>query len=238
MRRINKITIIIAGVIAALAILWVASAMADDKALTTYNQLTYIGDAKFGYLYIIDITANDTQPTFGTKTWADVIANTRTADGTVTGTGRWLAMPNQWALAEVSIFAHAINKANDANAGAFDVNAFAIRKYGGVKKVFSGPVGIGNVQLSNNPYSGAALRGTAAAPVADPNYKWADEMTLSYQWPLGVYKGGYSGTETYGDILQLVFPVAGYEYFGIFINNANWTVIDHIYIILSGASGG
>jgi hypothetical protein len=216
------------------------SLRADDKSFASIP-VSYIGDAKTGYCIIWDITANDTSPTFGTKTWANVMGNLTVLNGdgspAVTGTGRWLALPNQWQLVDVSAFAHAINEANDANYGAFDVNGFALRKYGGMKKVFSGPVGIGNVQLSNNPVTGGALRGTAAAPLADPNYKWADEFTLADKWPLGVYKGGYSGSETYGDILSIMFPAAGYEYFGVFISNANWTVIDHIYIVVSGSSG-
>ena len=238
-KSVNVISWLVVAIIIVLAIIWVCTAQtakADDKSLASYNQLTYIGDAKHGYLYIVDITADDTQPTFGTKSWADISANTRSAGGSTAGTGRWLELPPQWAVAEISIYAHGLN-GTDPVTGAFDVNAFAARKYGGAKKLFHGPVGIGNVQLSNNPQSGAALRGTAASPLADPNYKWADQVTLTDVWSLGVYKGGYSGSEIYGDILQIMFPVIGYEYLWIGVDNANWSVVDHVYIVVSGSSG-
>lgn len=235
MKRIDKIEVTLAAILT-LVILWAAIAVADDTGLVNNSSVTIAGDAQLGYAYIIDITADDTQPAANTKSWANIMGNITTAppSGIVTGTGRWLERPAQWSLIEVGIFAHAINEANDANAGAFDVNAHAARQNGGAKWVFSGPVGIGNAQLSNNPYTGGALRGTALSPLADPNYKWADEMTLADKWPLGVYKAGYSGAD---DILQIVFPAAGYKYIWIGVDNANWTVVDHVYVVVSGSSG-
>jgi hypothetical protein len=182
---------------------------------------------QYGYIELARLTANDTPLAATGKSWAGVLSS-----------DRWVRVPRQFTnFVNINVYAHG-KDINDPSAGAIDVNCHVMRPYGGAQTVFKATYAIGDVRLSNDPNSGAILRADGAA-TADPNSKWANAVTINvgsddYEWPTGVLKSGYLGTELYDNIAGVWFKPLGVMFIRVEGTNATWTNIDRYVIVMTG----
>ncbi len=215
----NKTMIILVFVILVLSVIC-PPAYGESGSYAVYSEITYEGSAQYGYKQIRIASANDTPVDVNTRTWSQVSSDV--------AAGKAIELHPGVAYPVLSIYAHA-KDGNDANTGAFHLRVLSARVYGGWKTVFDCNVGIGSAALSHNPDSNSPLK----AGAADPNYRWADEMTgIVLKIPEGHFQK--SGYEADGDILEVSWDGEGNRYFMPEITGCDWTKIDYVYLVLSG----
>jgi hypothetical protein len=195
------------------------AAYADSKSYESFNEIAYIGSSQHGWLLVKSADANDTPLAAATKTWDDKMAD-----------ANWCPVNPGNTYHCLACYAHG-KDGNDPAQGSFDVNVFAARKYGGIKRVVGATIGIGTTQLSRDPNSGTQFR----SGLADPNYKWADAATaVDWDWPVeGLPDSDVTGV----DIIEVWWLGLGTEFVKVEITNGTWWYTDHIYCVYTGTGG-
>ncbi len=123
------------------------------------------------------VTADDAATGVTTQTWGDTVNNYVNLD------------PSESTIT-LSFFAYGDGDGvGNPASGTVDVNVFLVEPYGSWEKIASVSLTVGDLQLSHNPVTGAALDGS------DPNYKWCDgagtdNLNNTNAWPTPVRLSG------------------------------------------------
>ncbi len=191
-----------------------------SAGITTLNTgLTNSAKARTGrynWVSARTVSSNDTVPDPNGMTW--------TAAGTY-------GVDIEETENTISLGFYAYYSAGDPNAGTFDANVYLVEEYGGWERIASISVAVGEMELTHNPVTGAALNGGSLP--ANESYKWCegtftDNLSDSDAWPTTVNLSGVTN-----GVGKLNVDPLGAKKLVVLIDNKSAT-ITHVAILKKG----
>lgn len=140
-------------------------AMFIEQSWATYTPTMY--DVPRGYVHVRPggVASDDTLPGADTSLWSNL--------------EDWVRIPQDWSSISIAVYGYGDGSAegNPEN-GTFTATVYLGHEYSGALDVCTVTGSIGQVQMSHDPVTGPGSEYRTGG-VADPNYKWAELLTLS-----------------------------------------------------------
>jgi hypothetical protein len=181
---------------------------------------------KARWIEVRSCSAADTARSITTKSWGSISADSNWVSADIDQT---------WNRIQLSFWAYGDGSAGgDPNSGRADFKVFMAMPYGNAELVYQGYLKVGDMRLTHNPSTHAALDGG----VADTNSCWVDYIdpngTGNDDWPATVYLSGNAAESlnTIGGIALMDFAILGR--YAIFVEVSALNSITTLHCVMTG----